>query len=110
MFLNRKKWLSGRSIELFLAVNPMTVRRETLRASRPTIRTEWRARRPRHYGKGDSKNMCFSETNPPFFGWETVFIYHGNKGLCQKNLGKIGGFVFQNEPTGGVFLSSFMRL
>src|SRR5438477_6748588 len=47
MFANRKKWLSGGRIAFFFATNPAVGRRETLRASCPTIRTEWRGGRYR---------------------------------------------------------------
>jgi hypothetical protein len=49
-------------------------------------------------------NMCFCETNPPILSWKTAVITQRHNALHHKNLRKNGGFVFQNEPTGRVFL------
>jgi len=68
--------------------------------------------RPSHYqrgirlrrgygGQGGSQNMCFSETNPPILAGKTAFIDFGYNGLRNKILSENGGFVLENEPTGG---------
>jgi hypothetical protein len=53
--------------------------------------------------QGFFQNMCFCETNPPFFGdflcIAIIFRY-----LCRLQSRFAGGFVLENEPTGGVFL------
>jgi len=71
-------------------------------AKRPRWSWFWRGatssegRRRRIY-----QNMCFCETNPPILLWKTAFIQQSYNGLHDKKSRKNGGFVLENEPTGG---------
>ena len=58
--------------------------------------TRWRSFVPSAGGKDPPIRFC--ETNPIFFDDETAFNKQSYKVLCDKQVGKIFGFVLENEP------------